>query len=485
MVDADKSNGNVTQTKIIAESYRNLRAALSTRATSSAWLEQNCPILRTDLELMEPAPWNPLKVREGEREIDCKQLQEFLQLSPEENATPAEKLLRILYTPSQLDANLEEGFLGRPSIGAAVFALTLERKGLGPWEEVFRKAADQADDRFFLFGSVFGGTGAAGMPTLPKLLRDFLNEENRGKQQSYFGGALLLPYFEFEDRKSGNRDLYAHPGEFLANTRAALIHYAENFRKYYDRLYILGEKPGRMLKGYQPGGSEQKNLPHYVELLAASAALQFLCPPGSSSSKGDGRPSDAGRVEPLVIGARNIPEDEPPASGASGTPAEGKESFECADLPWLITKDGQPANDAAEVQTKLGVFTRMCLAYTGMHHAKLQSLFEGKASARIPWIIDLGIASNQKGVYDHFQMLCAGYRDWMTALHDADHGLTLSLINRKAVGEGAVGKFVVGNDALQAKKLADVWRLMCADREHAVVGSPFAGFLLKLYHACG
>jgi len=261
-VDADGGNGNLKRSGEVVESYIRIRTALDDVARDE-------PPFRTSVRVLQKEQWNPLAAAGGARDLAT-----LFQMEKLERSQPGlAGLLKMLFTDAQMGAALRNGFLGRPSIGAAAFGETVDPVGSEPWKTIKDQCTGArgmgAQAKIFFFGSIFGGTGAAGMPTLPLLLQE------KGLQDVLYGGALMLPYFEFPDPQ-GEEDLYAHPSRFLANTRAALRYYAEHATGRYDRLYVLGDPTPPRLSYSQAGGAEQTNPAHIVELLAALAALDFF-----------------------------------------------------------------------------------------------------------------------------------------------------------------------------------------------------------------
>ena len=62
------------------------------------------------------------------------------------------------------------------------------------------KSNKKIDDRklyFPKFASAFGGTGAAGFPTIARILHNTLKKDQDGNCVANIGGALVLPYFQF------------------------------------------------------------------------------------------------------------------------------------------------------------------------------------------------------------------------------------------------------------------------------------------------
>ena len=69
----------------------------------------------------------------------------------------------VLYSEKERTTQLHEGFRGHPSIGAAVMAQTVLGGG-EPWKTFNSKVAKDPNPKIFLAGSIFGGTGASGLP---------------------------------------------------------------------------------------------------------------------------------------------------------------------------------------------------------------------------------------------------------------------------------------------------------------------------------
>ena len=91
----------------------------------------------------------------------------------------------------------------------------------GPWAELINDIqADCANGdvpRIHLFGSIFGGTGSSGLPTLGTLL----SRELKGVRSSVqITASVLLPYFDFDI--PDDDDIYAEAKNFTLNTDAAL-----------------------------------------------------------------------------------------------------------------------------------------------------------------------------------------------------------------------------------------------------------------------
>jgi hypothetical protein len=115
--------------------------------------------------------------------------------SNEAERVTALRLLRLFYNDADLVTSLDRGFFQKPFIGAAVIASMGERKreADAPLVDFLKTFAGQRL-RIFVVGSMYGGTGAAGLPVLSKIVKQ-VAEANREKDNWQVAGCLLAPYF--------------------------------------------------------------------------------------------------------------------------------------------------------------------------------------------------------------------------------------------------------------------------------------------------
>jgi len=151
------------------------------------------------------------------------------------------------------------------------------------------RAGDEA--RVFIFGSVFGGTGASSIPVIPRALKDAIKLKDKTleiSQDTLFGSTLLTSYFTFNPPKNIQlkKDfVVADSNKFEMNSQAALMFYEDNttVQQTYSRMYHIGwpisfinYDEGNKEKETTTGGAEQKNPAHIVELMCACAAYEFF-----------------------------------------------------------------------------------------------------------------------------------------------------------------------------------------------------------------
>lgn len=166
-----------------------------------------------------------------------------------------------------------------------------QEKELAKYLELLNKHAATA--RVFVFGSVFGGTGASSIPVIPiaisealKILTGGNNELNLKKV--LFGSTLLTDYFTFKTPTSqqlSTDKVIADANNFALNSQAALSFYNDDttVKKTYKRMYHIGW-PSSLKINYSDGkagnvvtgGHEQRNDCHVAELMCAVAAYDFF-----------------------------------------------------------------------------------------------------------------------------------------------------------------------------------------------------------------
>ena len=282
-VDPDDGNGNLQRALTTLEQYRKARSALR-RDDRSTTLDPECNWQRTPIEpLTGNGHWSP--VPGGVR--TPRDLFRYASMNSDER-TLFDGLL--LSDDREQELPLHEGFRGRPNIGAAVLGAMASEKE--PFWQSLAQACSQAqhgqDVRLFLVGSVFGGTGAAGLPVIARLLRKHIKEmqvQNRVR----LGGALLLPYFAFPPPNSRDADNAALSKAFLAKSQESLRYYAMRQRTQdeqdFDDLYLMGWPDIVALDMRQIGGKPQHNPPLMPELYAALAATRFFAQGASADHR--------------------------------------------------------------------------------------------------------------------------------------------------------------------------------------------------------
>jgi hypothetical protein len=175
--------------------------------------------------------------------------------------------------------------------------------------------------RVFIAGSVFGGTGAAGFPTIARLLRQIIDEQGRGDLVS-LTGALMLPYFSFPPPPmdaTGKEANVARSEDLIVNTQEALKYYHRLFdaERVFDDMFMFGWDPPFHIDFHQPGSKAQRNQSLPPELYPAICAARCLHlpfePPGERP-----RMFTTSREKASALSWRDLPavsRDEPGSQG--------------------------------------------------------------------------------------------------------------------------------------------------------------------------
>ena len=182
-----------------------------------------------------------------------------------------EEEIDLLFTKDDLDMPLSVGFVGNPNIGSIVLnSLSLQD---GAFDAIKRTITPQ--DGVIAVGSLFGGTGAAG---LPLIINTFKNIEDSRKPM--IGGIAVLPYFTTDGQVRDNLQLDNSKWDvssdaFLTKTRAALMYYDEHMKLGYDYMYYVGDSEYADIYQHFRGGEKQKNPYHIIEVMSALSIIDF------------------------------------------------------------------------------------------------------------------------------------------------------------------------------------------------------------------
>jgi len=255
IMDPDANNANVMRTVGIINAYRDIRARLDPGYNSG--------FFATEIELAENTlVWSPLT------RARARKLGEAVRLTAMDGAL--RDLTQMLFSRAQLDQQLDQGFRGNPAIGS-VLMQAIEHEPF--FANITSKIKNEPGSSVFLFGSIFGGTGASGFPVTAHLIRSVA-------PQARIGGALILPYFSIgqpsPDEEGG--DLHPESAQFLVNAAGALPFYARETMAFSSLYYIGDELSMHRERAYSAGGPSQNNASHVIELVAALAARHFATP---------------------------------------------------------------------------------------------------------------------------------------------------------------------------------------------------------------
>ena len=323
-VDPDTANGSLERAQQTLTRYVMCKDTLQLGQT---------PLLKTKIVSAEPNLWTPLEDHANPR-LDSFFHYNALRTSKDSARVAAAHLFEVLYSKQERETTLEYGFRGHPSIGSAVMAKTVNLGENEPWDTFRKRLAIDTDAKVFLAGSIFGGTGASGFPTIARLVHNEL--EKIGGVNVKLGGALILPYFSF--LSEDDNELQAKSEAFLMNTQAALKYYhLWNQTGIYDAVYLFGDESRTQVDTHL-GGQNQRNAPHFIELYGALAAIHFF--------------------------GANFEADQPAQYFMTARRQNNR-------LQWEDLPDG---NHGHTIRSKIGQLVRFAFAYLSVYQPMLQDI---------------------------------------------------------------------------------------------------------------
>ena len=282
LLDQDQSNGNVARTrKLIASigAFRQAWSGLNGKNYIDWKANEKDPVALGSVNVVPLFPdednalWCP--------EEDDASLSSILGASI--GGDPARRdLFDLLFMrgKEEQDLPLGKGYRGRAHVGATALVSALIEDGSTMLERlrVLMEDPSRRKVNIFVVGSAFGGTGAAGFPTLARALHrmreagDFVNGAN-----VTLGGLLMLPYFSFND-DDGDGEAVVTSDELLPKAQLALDYYHNLFdsEHAFDHFYALGWGSLFHLGYHQAGAAEQSNPALPPELFAGSAVMDFF-----------------------------------------------------------------------------------------------------------------------------------------------------------------------------------------------------------------
>lgn len=360
-VDPDNANGSLTRAKQTLESYVTCQKTFEFGQTD---------LLQTEIVPAEPVHWNPF-TNQPSPSLGQSFYYDILR------GSPAGKLFQVLYSRTERTSPLQEGFRGHPSIGSAVMAKTVDLRENETWKKFYNQmAGDDEGAKVFLAGSIFGGTGASGFPTIAQLIKNNVQVD--------LGGALVLPYFKFTS--NDDNKLKAKSDEFLMNTQAALKYYhLWNRTGVYDAVYLFGDESRAEVENAL-GGPQQQNVPHFIELYAALAAIDFF-------RRDLGTNQDA-QYFVTARAQHNL-------------------------LQWTDLPDGNKGN---AVRSKIGQLARFAFAYLSVYRQMLQEIHNNeRGGSDAPWFIEFFKRSdieNDQTLLNDVRDYCEAFLLWLANLQE-------------------------------------------------------------------
>lgn len=286
-LDTDKNNGNFSRLKEVKEAYvnaKNLDKANRTPLTDT--------FFSADIKYYEFSP-------DYEKKSTFNDV--FNYRNTRNNNPEEADLADLVLTDNVESFNLRHGYRAQTHLGSMMMyhsiigaARSRTDSELKQFLQVLIAACNGGSDpKVFILGSVFGGTGASSIPIIPQAISEAASIMSNGAAnilgRAFFASTLLTAYFSFKAPSADelkNQKVIATSDKFALNSQVAMMFYDDDttVKNTYQRFYMMGTDG----QGWDPmvrekdkitetitGGENQKNDSHYIELLAASAALDF------------------------------------------------------------------------------------------------------------------------------------------------------------------------------------------------------------------
>lgn len=292
-LDTDKDNGNFKRLKEVKEAYLKAKGTDESKRTA---LKDT--FFSANIHYYEYSP-------NYETKSTFKSM--FNYSDTQFNNKEQTAIADLVLTKNVEDFNLRHGYRAQTHLGSMMMyhsileaARSNQNNQLKSFIQKMIQASQNGYARVFILGSVFGGTGASSIPVIPQAISKAAEIMSNGAanilNNAYFGSTLLTAYFNFKSptgTELANQKIIATSDKFALNSQVAMMFYDDDktVKSTYQKFYMLGT-PGLdwnpMAKKEQTetitGGAKQENDSHYIELLAACAALHFLRIPESELS---------------------------------------------------------------------------------------------------------------------------------------------------------------------------------------------------------
>ena len=285
-LDTDKNNGNFSRLKELKDAYLNAKGL--------------DPVSRVSLD----NTFFSANIKYYEFSPNYEQKSSFKQMfnygNTQYNNREEADLADLVLSEDVEEFNLRHGYRAQTHLGSMMMYHSIIEAANSPASSELKsflselvKAAQNGQPRVFILGSVFGGTGASSIPIIPQAISEAAEILSNGAanvlRSAYFGSTLLTAYFSFKApsaEEMKNQRVIATSEKFALNSQVAMMFYDDDttVKSTYQKFYMMGtsgmswnpmQRESENIKETITGGEQQKNDSHYIELLAACAALDF------------------------------------------------------------------------------------------------------------------------------------------------------------------------------------------------------------------
>ena len=267
IIDPHNENKDVKECKDILANYRRIRQAIYGDSIKSEGfyaarvrtLKEVGAADNTDLELVDEF-FFPIS------DITCDTFRNYVGVSDALVPERVQIFTKMLYSSEELDTPMKHGFYGQPNLGT----VALGAFKTSDYYKVLRQAFRPGDKLFFI-GSIFGGTGAAGLPMLISSVRQN-TEVNSDFAKAPIGALVVMPYFSIEEDENSK----IKQSDFALKTKTALRYYEKDLNPYVNSMYYLADPQGTSrIKNDKGDGGQQENTAHIAEVIGAMSIFNF------------------------------------------------------------------------------------------------------------------------------------------------------------------------------------------------------------------
>lgn len=285
-LDTDKNNGNFSRLKEVKDAYCNVKGqdGASRTALSNSFFSANIKYYEFSPNYEQKSTFKAM-FNYGDTQYNHKEETDLADLVLSDNVE---------------DFNLRHGYRAQTHLGSMMMYHSIIETAKSPASSELKtflseliKASQNGQPKVFILGSVFGGTGASSIPIIPQAISKAAEIMSNGAanvlKSAYFGSTLLTAYFSFRapsGSELNNQKVIATSDKFALNSQVAMMFYDDDatVKSTYQKFYMMGtsnlnwdpmQRKAETITETITGGELQKNDSHYIELLAACAALDF------------------------------------------------------------------------------------------------------------------------------------------------------------------------------------------------------------------
>ena len=262
IIDPDNDNGNLSDTKRLINLYRILWQQIE---TDEGFFHHEIKSSRKQI-VGEQVEYDQNDFQWQLEYVKDKNFEKYIDF--ESLNQDDQNFIRLFYSQKNLNTSLDVGFKGSPNMGVIVLDEIMKS---GQFNESFIKDFNKDEDAIFIISSIFGGTGAAGLPLILERIQDSIKSGEPKLKDAKVGAISFLPYFSL------NKINEIDSGIFDEKTKIALGYYNSTIirKNKLNVIYYVGNKQSDNYYEYAVGGNDQKNNANFLEMAGALSVFDF------------------------------------------------------------------------------------------------------------------------------------------------------------------------------------------------------------------